>query len=372
MRVAQIAGLAGPGPIAGGVWRVALSQTQELRAAGHDVELHSLWLGHLPPRVIEDTPVDLSRARQLVPGGELRGLFSPSGICRARRAIRESDVAHIHIARDMYTVPTLLSARGHPVVVAQPHGMLTASRHKRYDALLLAPALGRVSKFAVLTDAEASSLQGQLGVDRDRIVRVQNAVREVLGVERVASTTVRYLFVGRLHERKRPIVYVEAAAELLRSGRDVEFGIVGPDAGELNAVLQLLSDLGSSERGARISYLGTLENASLRRTLATYDVLVLPSTDEPYPISVLEACSASLAVVVTDTCGLADTIQSGGGGLVIPPTKRALVGAMAALADNLARLRTMQRLAHATYRQHWQPAALQARLLDIYRSAAAS
>jgi glycosyltransferase involved in cell wall biosynthesis len=46
-------------------------------------------------------------------------------------------------------------------------------------------------------------------------------------------------------------------------------------------------------------------------------VYVLPSVDEPYPMSVLEAMSVGLPVVVTDTCGLAPLIAESGCGIVV-------------------------------------------------------
>ena len=59
----------------------------------------------------------------------------------------------------------------------------------------------------------------------------------------------------------------------------------------------------------RISWEGALPPTSIPRRMAAASVYVLPSVREPYPMSVLEAMSVGLPVVVSADCGLAPLVE---------------------------------------------------------------
>jgi len=64
----------------------------------------------------------------------------------------------------------------------------------------------------------------------------------------------------------------------------------------------------------------------------------LPSIDEPFPMSVLEAASLGLPVIVTNTCGLAEPIIESDAGIVVDESMKGLVGGIRSLlADEGAR-----------------------------------
>ena len=52
--------------------------------------------------------------------------------------------------------------------------------------------------------------------------------------------------------------------------------------------------------------------------LASCDVYVLPSLFEGTPLTLMEAMTSGLPIVTTATCGMADVIQNGRNGLLIP------------------------------------------------------
>jgi glycosyltransferase involved in cell wall biosynthesis len=62
--------------------------------------------------------------------------------------------------------------------------------------------------------------------------------------------------------------------------------------------------------------------------MAAASVFVLPSVRETYPMSVLEAMSVGLPVVVTDDCGLAPLVDRTQCGVVTDPGARALAAAV--------------------------------------------
>jgi glycosyltransferase involved in cell wall biosynthesis len=104
------------------------------------------------------------------------------------------------------------------------------------------------------------------------------------------------------------------AAALVEAGIDAHFSLVGPDEGEGAAVANLIEQ---SSLQFRVRYEGPLKPAQSISRMRRAKIYVLPSVDEPYPMSVLEAMSVGLPVVVTDTCGLAPLVAASACGLVV-------------------------------------------------------
>jgi glycosyltransferase involved in cell wall biosynthesis len=142
------------------------------------------------------------------------------------------------------------------------------------------------------------------------------------------------VFAARLHERKRPEVFVDLAARVTAVLPDAEFVMIGPDEGRKAAVLARIADLGLADR---VRYLGALPHAEVMDWLGRAAVHVLPSVDEPYAMTVLEAMSTGTPVVVTNSCGLADHVRQSGAGVVTSATVESLADAVIDLLRNPSR-----------------------------------
>jgi glycosyltransferase involved in cell wall biosynthesis len=66
-------------------------------------------------------------------------------------------------------------------------------------------------------------------------------------------------------------------------------------------------------------------------------VHVLPSVNEPFPMTVLEAMSVGTPVVVTNECGLADIVGRTGAGIACAPDATSLADALRVLLADPAR-----------------------------------
>ena len=97
---------------------------------------------------------------------------------------------------------------------------------------------------------------------------------------------------------------------------NARFTLVGPDEGEGPALRAALD--GESQ----ISWEGALAPGAIPRRMAAASVYVLPSVREPYPMSVLEAMSVGLPVVVSADCGLAPLVERTHCGIVTDPRSR--------------------------------------------------
>lgn len=358
MRILQIGGLAGPGPIAGGVWAVAESQTQALRAQGHDVTLVGGWKDDTSPSE------DFIPVRELFPGAGLRGLYAPGLEDFLARASRDVDLVHIHLSRDYLTTSSLRFLRDLPIVV-QPHGMIGPSRSgliRSFDLIYKQRYLTIPKRWLVLTDAEAGGL-AKYGVSPEAMVPVDNAVEDpgepVSARSRNAPPV--FSFISRLQARKQPDVFVRAGIELLQE-TEAEFRLVGPDQGARAEA----EEIAHSGPANSFTFIGPVDRAGVRAELDRTDVVVLPSRGEVAPMIAIEAAASGKALILTSDCGLAKTFAKADAALIVDPEVPSVAAAMHALAVDEAQRHSIGRAGRLLFEERWSLASLGQSLDGIY------
>ena len=135
------------------------------------------------------------------------------------------------------------------------------------------------------------------------------------------------LNVGRVSFKKGLDLLLQAVANL----DGVHAAIVGPDDGDgtLERLSWLRAELGAVER---VHFLGPLDTSRPREIYGDADVFVLPSRNENFGIVAAEAAASGVPVVVTDRCGVAETL--GDAALVVPCRSDAIRDAVARLLDD--------------------------------------
>jgi glycosyltransferase involved in cell wall biosynthesis len=119
--------------------------------------------------------------------------------------------------------------------------------------------------------------------------------------------SIRYLFVGRLIERKG----VDLILDAFRRLDNGELWIAGD--GPVQPMVEA-----AASADPRIRYLGHLEGEALAEAYRQSDVLLVPSLYEPWGLVVHEGLAQGLAVIVTDQVGAADDlIDHGTNGYVV-------------------------------------------------------
>ncbi|MGW6832335.1 glycosyltransferase [Streptomyces sp. NPDC054949] len=338
MRVLHAVTLHSPSHAFGGPVRVALNLAKGLRARGHEARLLALGEGFPDPwpTSVEGVPAKLFPARRLLPLG-FSGMTSPALLASAGRLVRDADVVHVHLARDLVTLPVALAAlRARKPLVLQTHGMVDPSGKllaKVLDAVAVRRLLRGADAVLYLTPHEREGLDAVVGPPA-----LASAVRLVNGTpaqaERPApSGAPRVLYSARLQARKRPVDFVDAAPAVLAVHPDAEFVVAGPDEGERDAVLARIAALGL---GDRFTVPGALSSAEVLTELRRAHVYVLPSVEEPFPMSVLEALSVGVPTVVTHSNGLARDIAAAGAGRAVEPGPAGVAEAILALLDPAA------------------------------------
>lgn len=319
LKIVQVVTLVSPDGAYGGPVRVAQNQAQELAARGHKVQVFAGMRGRVDPAYFgPGVATRLFRAVRVLPKTGFAGMAAPSMLRQLWRALKEADVVHLHLARDLVMLPAavLCLLRGVPVVV-QSHGMIDESDSKLaalLDKAITIRVLRAAHRCFWLTPEERNSLQNLMGGDDGALEQLVNGVPASRYRAEAPGDSVEFLYLARLQKRKRPTVLVEAAARLAAVSQRL-FGVafVGPDEGEEAEVRRRIQDSGAAHR-MRVE--GPLHPHRTVDRMRRASVLVLPSVHEPFPMSVLEAMSVGLPVVVTDSCGLAPFIESAGAGLV--------------------------------------------------------
>ncbi|WP_424211695.1 glycosyltransferase [Streptomyces sp. BI20] len=355
MRVLHAVTLHSPSHAFGGPVRVALNLAKGLRERGHEAALVALGegFGDPMPTSVEGVPAKLFPARRLLPLG-FSGMTSPALLAAAGRLVRDADLVHVHLARDLVTLPVALAAlRAGTPLVLQTHGMVDPSDKalaKLLDALAVRRVLRGAGAVLYLTPHEREGLDAVVGAGGlASAVRLVNGVPGQAGPRPEPSGAPRILYAARLQARKRPVDFVDAAPAVLAEHPDAHFVLAGPDEGETAAARARIAELGLADA---FTVPGALGSERVLEELRRAHVYVLPSVDEPFPMSVLEALSVGVPTVVTHSNGLARPIAEAGAGRAVEPGPGPVAKAMLDLLDpttNAAASRAARELAADSY-----------------------
>lgn len=333
MRIAQVVTYVSEDGAFGGPVSVAMTQCASLAARGHDVSLFAA--SDIPAPLSSDTDgfrLRLFPARRVARGLGFAGMYAP-GLSEALRAeAHKLDVAHVHLARDLVTLPAARSlCRASVPYVAQPHGMIDASKNplaRPVDAFFTKPALRSAHRVLTLTDQERSDIRSVMPAAL--IEEVKNGV-QITPPAKYGRRSDEVLFLARLHPRKRPMAFVEMASVIADARPRATFTIAGPDEGEGDRVRQAIA---SSRHADRIRMIGPVRPADTRSLIARAAAYVLPSFGEVFPMTILEAFQAGTPVVATDSLGIAGACTRYGAALVTDGSPAALAAAVTRILDD--------------------------------------
>jgi glycosyltransferase involved in cell wall biosynthesis len=135
--------------------------------------------------------------------------------------------------------------------------------------------------------------------------------------------------VGRIDENKGHIYFIRTAQSILEKRKDVHFLIVGngPLENELKAFCR------ENDLEEYIHFLGFQDN--ILAYLSLMDILVIASSSEGIPYTLLESMGKGVPVVATNVGGIPEVIQDGVSGLLVPPRDPgAMATCVMSLLDN--------------------------------------
>jgi glycosyltransferase involved in cell wall biosynthesis len=171
--------------------------------------------------------------------------------------------------------------------------------------------------YGVIANREGWIL-AQLKYRRDptRMWFIPNGTEEMFFISRnyEQKPCLRLLYVGTWLDRKG--VYYLAEAFSLISSRIP--GIRLTVAGCLVDENEIRSQFPTGVRD-QVCVLPLIERGKMPDLYADHDIFVFPSLMEGMPLTLLEAMASGMPVVTTNTCGMADVVEDGYNGLLVPP-----------------------------------------------------
>jgi colanic acid/amylovoran biosynthesis glycosyltransferase len=226
-------------------------------------------------------------------------------------------------------------------LVAHFHGMdLSSMLRNKWYRTSLRRALSTFAALVVVGSHQQRWLMAQ-GVSAERIHLIPCGVpvHEYTPAERNGDAGPRFLCVSRLIDFKGVDISIRAFAAVAPQHRRAELVIIGggPDQAGLEELAR------HSGAGARIRFLGDLPSSQARAWFRSSDVFLQHSVNgdngwvEGFGVSIAEASSSGLPVVVTDCGGIPDQVVDGETGLIVPQRNvKAMAAAMRRLAEDAA------------------------------------
>ncbi len=359
-------------PLGGGGGRVAHGLAAALASSGHEVDVVTMGFRGLPSA----ETIDGVRVRRVpcirrspfhcsgVEAATYLMAARPAALSLAERGRYDHCHAHFifpdgwlawHLERRL-GLPYIVTPHGSDVPGYNPHRLKLAH-------VLLSPLWNRVVAGAARIVCPSETL-------RALIDRVRPGLRTGIvpnGIDPAAfrcdrPRVKRVLVATRLLERKG-VQHVIASLPSLPPDWSV---VVAGDGPYLPVLKKLAAPFGD-----RVRFTGWLENGSpeYRALFETSAIFALPSEAENFPVVLLEAMSAGMAVVTTHRTGCEEVV--GDAGLLVPANDPGNTGeALARLAADPALRRSLGEAARGRVASRFSWDAVAGAYLDIYREAA--
>lgn len=296
------------------------------------------------------------------------GTFSPRLLLWLLRNARNYDVVHVHLSRDLVTLPAALVAVRRAPLVIQTHGMVDSSDKplaKIVDKLATVRVLRSAKRVLALTSVECADLEIVAGRLNSIDILGNSVEFPSIEVARVTDPP-EIVFLARLHQRKRPELFTRMAVELLRRGYSANFHLVGPDEGALADAMRWVSDSGY---GAHVVWEGAIDRSEVFDRLSRAYLYVLPAEREPFGLTVVEALAVGTPVVLADDAALAPTIVAADCGSVFDGSVEALSSVVSSYLDDPCKRARQASKARTTAASQFSDGDVATRLGTIYAKA---
>ncbi|HIH03043.1 MAG TPA: glycosyltransferase family 4 protein [Methanoregulaceae archaeon] len=167
-------------------------------------------------------------------------------------------------------------------------------------------------------------------------------------------------FIGRLEHQKGPDLLLDGVPDVLGEHPDAHLLIAG------NGLM--LAGLQATVRGMPVRFLGLIPDAEYVRLLNAADLVVIPSRNEPFGLVLLEAWSASRAVVATNVGGLSENIDHLIDGVKVAVSSAAIAQGINRVIGNPSRLRALGAEGRQKIESRFRWDAIAGTFTGIYRA----
>ncbi len=221
----------------------------------------------------------------------------------------------------------------------------------------------------VFTDSISSTheVNTTFRVPKDRMRMVYPGIdtsvfKRLAGVEKEKG---RLIMVGRTGDRKKGVLYLLQALQLLREDKvDLRLTIVDEMTPGDSYALDLIQKYGLEDM---VTFTGRLTTEELISQYSAAEIAVTPSVYEGFGLPAAEAMACNLPVVVTKAGALPEVVKDGETGIIVPPqSPYALAQAIKRLLEDEPLRQRMGRQGRERVERRfsWEQAARQ--ILDVY------
>ena len=289
-----------------------------------------------------------------------------------------SDVCHVHGIWGAHSlaVTRIAGQLGKPVV-SSVHGMLEGwelanKRFKKqvYSELFERPSLRRSSCLRALSEGEAEDYR-RYGLSNP-IAVVANGVTPLRRVDasgflgrfpELAGKRI-VLFMARVHHKKGVLNLLRAWPAVVKRHSDAHLLIAGSNYENTEQAAQLL--VAEKDMADSVTFCGTLNGEAKLSALSASTLFCLPSYSEGLSMSVLEALSIGLPVVITKACNV-DGVAESGAGFITSNEPRELAGVLTdALSVTHAQWRSMSEAAQALALSRYDWGSIGTQMRSVY------
>lgn len=233
------------------------------------------------------------------------------------RLLRRQGIAHLHnhlgdVSGTVAMLACALTGIGYSMTIHGPHIFFDPARWALREKV-------KYSRFIICISHHCKSqmmlFSDQGDWERFQIVHCGIDPKQFPYVE-VRQRAKKLLYTGRLAAEKGLPVLFESLRLLDQQGYDYQLTLVGD--GDARASLEELAQrMGIA---GRLVFAGFASQSGVRDYLLQSDVFILPSFAEGVPVSLMEAMACGIPVIATHVGGIAELIDSGETGLLVPPS----------------------------------------------------
>jgi glycosyltransferase involved in cell wall biosynthesis len=298
-------------PLGGGGAKVVHGLTNELVRLGHEVDIVTMGFRGLPKHEKMNSAniyrVSCLRANELICSTHEMVSYALSAIPFALRLIKSKhyDINHTHfilpdglvsyLLKKITKLPYIITAHGSDVPGYNPDRF-------RIEHKILSPLWKMIVNDADQLVCLSEYLKSLVSkhYSGDKILVIPNGI-DIDRFSPIRKKQKRILIVSRMFERKGIQYFLKAFDGL---ELDHEINIVG-DGPYLQTLKQMIDC-----HSKKIKFWGWLEHTSreLRDLYETSSIFVFPSESENFPIVLLEAMSAGLAIITTKDTGCEEVV----------------------------------------------------------------
>ena len=356
-------------PLGGGGAKVAFGLSKELVRQGHEVDVVTMGYRGLPKHEtvngVNVYRVPCLRRNESVCNPFEMASYLMTAIPKVVQLIRQRnyDLNHTHfvfpdgvialVVKKFTRLAYVITAHGSDVPGYNPHRFIWEHR-------ILLPLWKRIAQNASQMTCPSENMKSLILKQNSKlqIQVVPNGI-DLDKFDPGRRKQKRVLVVTRMFERKG-VQYILKAIEGLDFNHEVH--IVGD--GPYLETLRRLAD----ELNVNVKFWGQLDNASgpLMELYETSDIFILASEAENFPIVLLEAMAAGLAIITTQGTGCAEVIGDAGV-LVKPKDSESIRKALIGLINAPDTAKELGQAARSRLENHYSWTAVADQYSEIYK-----